>query len=128
MSALPSAWVPGFAVVQQLVSRGVSYTSSGAVLASQLLPTDALGTVIITLQNVVVGSRYQLEDYTTGAVVASGEAAASTIPLSLSYYSPSQTLRVKVRKASAAPLYKIFETQVTVGASAQSVFVSQVPD
>lgn len=128
MSALPSAWVPGFAVVQQLAARGVAYTSSGSVVGAQLLPTDPVGTMSLWLKNMVAASRWRLEVLATGALVVEGDATGADTPLTLPYYRPNLTLLLKVRKGTASPYYRPYDTQVTIGANSATVFVSQIPD
>ena len=104
--------------------------ASGAVVAWQHLPTDALGECSLILQNVVIGSRYRVEIASGGTTVADGIAAGSTVVLAVPYYSignGNNTLRVKVRNAGA-PAYRAFETQATAAAGEVLVFVSQELD
>lgn len=108
--------------------RGVSQITGGFASAQQVLPTDPQGTMTLTLTNLVVGSRYRVEDATTGALVADGTAAAATVPLAIEYYLPSKTVRIKVRKGTAAPKYQPFDTQAVIGSLSQSIFVAQVAD
>lgn len=105
-------------------------------LAIERLATEPIGTTTLTLTNVAVGSRYRIERQADGSLAtptgnAEGVAGAATVALTLDYYAPgsaNNNLRVKVRKGTGSPRYQPFETQVTVGAAAQSVFVAQVAD
>lgn len=42
--------------------------------------------------------------------------------------SPLNDLRIKVRKGSAAPYYRPYETQATAQVGSASIFVSQIPE
>lgn len=128
MSALPSAWVPGFAAVLQLPARGVTNAATLAMVGAQLLPTDPVGTMTLTIKNMVAASRWRLEVLATGAPVVEGDATGADMPLVLPYYRPNLTLLLKVRKGTASPYYRPYDTQVTIGANGATVFVSQIPD
>lgn len=94
------------------------------------LPTEPVGSFSLTLTNVVVGSAIQIETQ-AGAVIENRTAASSTEVFSVPAYSAgnaSNDLRVKVRKGSAAPYYKNYETLATAAVGAQSIYVSQIPD
>ena len=127
-------------VVVCLVSEkdsGVKYThlsSGGAGFSFQKGPTDAIGTFQLTLVNVASNSAYRIELQSTGALVnSSSDTGTSTTvgPITLALYAPGAAgndLRIKVRKGSAAPLYKPYETLVTAAAGSQSVYIAQIPD
>lgn len=108
----------------------------GATTAIERLSTEPIGQVTLTLTNVVVGSRYRIERQGDGSLAtpagnAEGVAASSTVSLLLDYYaggSPNNDLRIKVRKASGTPNYIPFETQATLSATPQSIFVGQILD
>ncbi|MCX8003425.1 MAG: hypothetical protein N2688_00465 [Burkholderiaceae bacterium] len=111
--------------------RGRSYHSSGLVLSSGRLTTDSIGNFTLTLTNLVVGSAIRIEIAGTGALVEYRVAANSTEVFTVPAYtagSANNDLRIKVRKASAAPRYKPYETQATALVGAQSVFIAQIPD
>ena len=94
-------------------------------------PAPVLGTTTLTLTNLVVNSAIRIEVASTGALVTSRTAASASEEFSLDYYtsgSASNDLRIKVRKASSAPLYKPYETQATLGAASQSIFIAQQLD
>ncbi len=110
--------------------------SIGGQDSHQKLPGDVLGQMTLTLTNVVVGSRYRIERQGDGSLAtptanAEGVAGASTVPITLDYYSSGSAnndLRIKVRKGTAAPKYQPFETLATVGAADQSSYIAQVAD
>lgn len=108
----------------------------GLVITKLRLPTDSIGTTTVTLTNVVVGSRYRIEVADTGALAepttnAEGTAGASIVNITLNLYAAgnsNNSMRIKVRKGSAATKYQPYETQATLIAQAQSVYIAQVPD
>ena len=117
-------------------ARGPLYPHHGELFGLQRLSTDSIGVTTLTLTNVVVGSRYRIERAADGSLAtptgnAEGVAGASTVAITLDYYSAGNAnndLRIKVRKGTSAPKYLPFETQATIGAAAQSVYVAQVAD
>lgn len=127
---IPSS--PQFAgVVLVPASRGPMCPNHGVAVSRGRLPTDAVGTCALTIQNAVVGSRYRIEVASTGALVAEGDMAAADFSVSVPYYAvgnASNTLRIKVRKGTTAPKYQPFQTQVTAGPSGALAYISQVPD
>lgn len=102
----------------------------------QRLSTDPIGNTTLTLTNVVSGSRYRVERASDGSLAeptanAEGTAAGSTVAITLDVFANGNSnndLVIKVRKASAAPYYRPYDTQVTISSNAQSVFISQLPD
>ncbi len=119
---------PAMAATFVMRGRGTCQLTGGFASAQQVRPTDPQGTMDLTLTNVVVGSRYRVEDSTTGALVSEGTAAASTVVLTLDYYLPNQTVKVKVRKGTATPFYQPYETQAVIGSADQSIFIAQISD
>ena len=102
------------------------------VQGKQRLSGDSVGTFTFTLQNLVIGSLWEIEVASvSGASVQSGIAAGPSVVISLNVYqsgSANNNLRIKVRNASAAPYYQAFETQVTAFSGASSIFINQVRD
>ena len=97
----------------------------------QRFPSDPIGTFVLTLNNVVVGSRVHVEKLSDGTQYYDALAAASTVVISFSAYSVGSAyndLRVKVRKGSSAQKYLPFETYATAVIGSASIFVAQVPD
>lgn len=113
-------------------TRGPTVFFGDTVIHQQRRPEDAVGTFTLTLQNLVAGSRWDIEVVSApGVAVASGLAAAAAVAISLSVYSAgsaSNNLRIKVRNASAPPYYQAFETQVTAFSGALPVYINQVRD
>lgn len=112
-------------------SRGPMVPSHGGAIGRGRLPTDSVGSCALTLNNVVVGSRYRVEVLSTGVVAADGIATTDTVDLSVPYYAagnPANTLLIKVRKASESPFYRAFETVSAVGADPVSSYVFQQLD
>lgn len=94
------------------------------------LPTDSIGTFVLTLTNLVVGSAIRVETQ-SGALIEFRTAAATSEVFNVPVFSPgspANDLRIKVRKGSSAPFYIPFETLATGQAGAQSIFVNQVLD
>lgn len=123
----------------RVVNESVKYCLGigSGVYSVQKAATDSIGTTTVTLTNVVVGSRYRIEVASTGALAepaANAEGTTSNsdpLPITLNLYAAgnsNNSLRIKVRKGSAATKYQPFETQVTLSAQAQSVYIAQVPD
>lgn len=112
-------------------TRGPMRAQSMEVYARQRLPTDSIGNFTLTLTNLVVGSAVRIEIAGTGALVEYRVAANATEVFTVPAYAPgsaNNSLRIKVRKASAAPRYKPYETQATALVGEQSVFIAQIPD
>ncbi len=84
----------------------------------------------ITLNNVVVGSRYEIYNLTSSTTLATGEASSSIVSVS-AVASDGDNLRIRVRKSSGADpsqKYIPFETQATVVNLSASVFIVQTVD
>lgn len=128
MNGLPVNGLPTFPMIGLMYGRGRSNFVGGQTVAEQLLPTDPIGTMTLTLQNISAGSAWRLEVLSTGSLVAAGNAPGGDIAQAVSVYQPNQTLLLKVRKGTASPYYRPFETQVTIAAASASIFVSQIPD
>lgn len=96
----------------------------------QRLEIDSVGTLYVTLTNVVVDSSVQIETL-TGVILHNGIALNSNYTVLLDVYSPGSSfnnLIIKVRKASSAPYYRPWDTIVTASVGSQSIYVSQIPD
>lgn len=113
-------------------SRGKMLGSSQGAIGVQRWPSDPQGTTALTLTNLVVGSAIRIEVTSTGALVTSRTAASTSEVFSGLYYyasgSANNDIRIKVRKGSAAPKYQPYETQTTMGAAPQFIYIAQVPD
>ena len=94
-------------------------------------PDDPIGNFTLTLTNVVTGSAIQIESQDGTTTLHNSTAAGSTVVINLSAYAAGSNLnnlRIKVRKGSAAPYYRPYETLTTAIVGAQSIYVSQIPD
>lgn len=95
------------------------------------LPTDPIGNFNLTLTNVVVGSSVQIESQDGSTTLHNSTASGSTVNITLSAYAAGSNLndlRIKVRKGSASPYYRPYETLTTAIVGSQSIYVSQIPD
>jgi hypothetical protein len=107
--------------------------SYGATLSIQRLPSEPIGTMSLTLTNLVPHSAVQIEDqvYTTTFSYTADTGAGTTLTLMLNVQgggSPLNNLRIKVRKGSVAPYYQPWETLATAVVGAQSIYVAQISD
>jgi hypothetical protein len=94
------------------------------------LPTDSIGTFVLTLTGLVVGSAVRVETL-AGTLIEYRVAASSTEVFNVPAFSPgspSNDLRIKVRKGTSAPFYTPYETLAVAAVGSQSIFVSQTPD
>ena len=102
-----------------------------ASIAVERLPTESIGDFTLTLTNLVVGSAIRIETQAAGTLIefrtATGTSEVFTVPV-YATGSPSNDLRIKVRKGSTAPLYKPYETLATAAVGAGSVYIAQIPD
>lgn len=118
-------------VIPLTTSRGRQHNTEVGYLARARLATDSIGNFTLTLTNVVVGSAIRIETQAAGTLIefrtAAGSSEAFTIP-AYSAGSPSNDLRIKVRKGTSAPFYIPYETLATAFVGAQSIFVSQESD
>ena len=113
------------------LSRGRIASNNFFSIGMASWPTDPIGTFVLTLTNVVVGSRIHVEKQSDGTSYYDDVAVTSTVSISLSAYgvgSAYNDLVIKVRKASSNPSYQPWETQATAIVGSQSIYVSQIPD
>jgi len=128
VAPLVNLW--NFAQAVELEAPFSGLCANGAAAGYQKLPTDPIGTLSLTLTNVVVGSRVHVEKQSDGTSFYDELADASTVSIPLSVYSSGSAyndLRIKVRKGSGTT-YKPWETQATAIVGSQSIYVSQIPD
>jgi len=101
---------------------GVSYGAAR-------LPTDPVYYFTLTLENIVVGSRYRVTRHSTGAELATGVAASTTEVISgVPAYSSGMLMDVTVRNASGSPAYKIFDSAAFASPDGAGVYVLQQLD
>ena len=83
----------------------------------------------LTLTNVAVGSRVFIRDQANTTTHYDQIATNSTVEITVPVYGDSRdNWRIKIRKASAAPFYRNYETLMTATAGSSSIYVSQDPD
>jgi hypothetical protein len=112
------------------VLRASSPCGSG-IHSIEKLPTDSIGTFVLSLTNLVIGSAIRIEVVSTGTLVEYRVADTTTEVFNVPAYSvgsASNELRIKVRKGSAPVLYKPYETIATAVVGSSSVYIAQVPD
>lgn len=84
---------------------------------------------VLTLTNVVVGSRVVVRDQAKTTTHYNDIAAGSTVVITVTVYGDSRdNWLVDVRKASAAPFYQRYKTFMSVVAGSSSHYVNQLPD
>lgn len=101
-----------------------------SVFSTQRLPSESIGALVLTLNNVVVGSAIHIETQ-SGTLIENRTADSTTEVFSVPAYvagNSNNDLRIKVRKGSSAPFYQPYQTQVTAFVGSQSIFVSQISD
>ena len=126
MFGLPN---PGLQIMG--INRGNLVTVGGFAAGVCRLPTDPIGNFLLTLTNVIVGSRVHVEKLSDGSVFYDAIAADTTLLLTINAYSagnPNNFLLIKVRNASATPSFRPYETQATAIVGSSSIYVSQIPD
>lgn len=126
--------VPGIRGVQGFrsvdLAAGIEPVNAVGSIGYARLPSDPVGTLTLTLQNLVVGSAIRVET-TMGDAIAFRTAGSTTEVFTVPAFavgSANNNLVIKVRKGSSAPFFQPFETQATAVVGSQSIFVSQIPD
>lgn len=117
-------------VVLPVSSTGRSFPGS-ASLSFQRLPSDPVLYADVTLDNIVVGSRYRLEYHngTSWVLLREGTAASTTvIETGVPAYSNPMLVRARVRKSSASPKYFPLDTFGYLVRGGVSIYVAQVAD
>lgn len=96
----------------------------------QRLPSDPLFYANITLQNIVVGSRYWVAKATDlSYVLATGVAESSEVVLTnIQSYSNPMLIEVRVRKASEPVKYQPFVTYGYLVRGGVTIYCAQVAD
>lgn len=93
------------------------------------LPTDPLFYADLTLQNIVVGSRYRITRNDTGAELATGVAGASPLTISgIPCFANPMQVDITVRNASGSTKYKVLDTAAFMAKTGASAYISQIPD
>ena len=93
------------------------------------LPTDPLFFANLTLENIVVGSRYRVTRASNGDELATGEAANTTVTLTgIAVYSNPMLVKIAVRKGTTAPKYIPLDAYASMTRGTATAYISQVPD
>lgn len=99
-------------------------------LARNRSATDILFYADITMQNMVVGSRYWItQSSNLSNVLATGVATQSEFTIThLPAYTNPMLLLVRARKASESPYYKPYDTYTNLTRSGAIVYIAQELD
>jgi hypothetical protein len=89
-------------------------------------PLDTVATTI-ELDNIVVGSRYRIENTATGVMMYEGVAATNTVIIPYTW-SANVNIKVRVRLSSTQPKYQPFETLGTITSGGANIYIAQVRD
>ena len=89
-------------------------------------PLDTVATTLV-LENIIVGSRYWIQNSTTGLEMYSGTAASSIVTINYTW-NANVSVKVRVRKSSTPVKYLPFETLGTITSAGLGVYVSQIVD
>ena len=103
-----SAGIPTPGLQMFTAARGKTISRGGITLGVCRLPTDPIGTFLLTLTNVVIGSRIHIETQGDGTALHDSVADTTDETIPLSAYasgSPYNALRIKVRKGTGSPTY-----------------------
>lgn len=125
--------IPGadYAMARGATGRIEPLMGPGGVMASGpfRLPTDPIFYADLTLENIIIGSRYRVTRRSTGDELATG-VAASTDELisSIPCYSNPMQVDITVRNASGSPVYKVFDTGASLSKTGGSAYILQQLD
>lgn len=125
--------IPGasFVICRSATGKSEPAFGAGGLMASGpfRLPTDPLFYADLTLDNIVIGSRYRVTRRSTGDELATGVAASTTEVLaSLPCYSNPMAVDITVRNASGSPAYKVFDTGASLSKTGGSAYILQQLD
>ena len=120
---LPNPWMSMIPA-----QRGRSSSSPAGAIGVFRLPTDPLFYFSLTLENIVVGSRYRITRHSTGQELATGVASSSTEVISVPAFSSNMLMAITVRNASGTPAYKIFDTAAYAAQAGSSAYILQQLD
>jgi hypothetical protein len=112
-------------------NRGPFTVGGFQALTKLRLSTDQIGSHVLTLTNVVVGSRIFIRWASTSTVVYNALAATSTVVITLPVYGagqPGNSLILRIREATAPTFYQPYETQLSIFQGVSALFVQQVSD
>lgn len=101
----------------------------GVTIGAARLPSDPLFYSAVTLNNIIVGSRYRLSLTSDGTELDKGVAADTTVVTgNLPVYANPQLITLEVRYSSGATKYQPLTLVTHQGRDGASFYVSQVVD
>ncbi len=107
-------------------ARGRTAPAIGQGVGIFRLPTDPLFFAQLTLDNIVVGSRYRVTRRSNGEELATGVAASTTeVIAGISIYSNPMLVDITVRNASGSPAYSIFDTSAFMTREGATAYILQ---
>lgn len=110
-------------------SGRVSPAVSGLTLGVFRLPTDPLFYADLTLENIVVGSRYRVTRTLTGDQLATGVAGSTTEVLTgLPCFANPMQVSITIRNASGSPVYRVFDTAAFMSRTGATAYILQTQD
>lgn len=114
-------------------SKSLGLAGGGGILyAEQRSPSDPFFYADVTIDNIVVGSRWMLGYTPSGGAfteLASGTASTTSVVVSnVPSYSAPMQLELRVRKASDGVKYQPLRVYTVHSPNGASFFISQVPD
>ena len=111
------------------LTHAQSLSTPWGSLGINRLPTDPLFYADLTLDNIIIGSRYRVTRHSTGDELATGVAAStSEVLASLPCYSNPMQVDITVRNASGSPVYRVFDTAASLGRTGGSAYILQQLD
>ena len=110
-------------------ATGKGQPTPAEVMFFQRLPTDPLFYADLTLENIVVGSRYRVTRRSTGAELAIGVAGSTSEVLAgLPCFTNPMQVDITVRNASGSPAYRVFDTSAFMVKAGASAYILQQAD
>jgi len=123
-----SIGIPGIDIIN-LSERGRTIALGNYSFSLARLPSDPIFYFVITLENVVVGSRYRATRASDGLELATGVTSSMTEVISgVPSYSSNMLMNITIRNASGTPPYKIFDTAAYAAKEGTFVYVLQQQD
>lgn len=125
-----SACIPNAFLTVVPAARGKNTPAPAALSVGVFsLPTDPLFYADLTLENIVVGSRYRITRRDNGDELAAGVAASATEVLAgLAVFANPMPVDITVRNASGTPTYRIFDTSASLYKAGGSAYILQQLD
>lgn len=123
---MPTVCLPTPYITVSPAGRGLMSSAIGQSVGVFRLPTDPLFYAPLTLDNIVVGSRYRITRRSDGSELATGVAASTTeVIAGVPVYSNPMLVDITVRNASGSPAYSIFDTAALMGRDGATAYILQ---